>query len=722
MGLLPSFELDFASSPFVAALLVLAAAAVAWFFYRVTLPPVSRSLRLALTGLRAAALAIILLLLLEPVFRSIITVRRSAVVAVLADRSASMTIADARGSRAAELHRLLTTVIPDAIPPDAAVALYSFGATLRGPLPGPPDSLTDEVTDIAGALGALAREKERRNIRAAIICSDGAVTRGENPALRADAAGIPLFTVGIGDTAEQRDVLVASVLANDVVTAGTEAPVDAVIRSAGYGGVKAEVTLEEGTRVLDRTVVTLPAGDAEVPVHLSYTPAGTGRRRYTVRVEREPGELTAANNTRSFNATVLKGTLRVLLLAAGPDPDLSSVRSTLAEDANVSLRVFTQRAGGGYYEGTLGAAAADSADCLLAIGLPDRATPAGAVALIRSTIDGKRTPLLYIGGRGVDPARAEQMFPSLPALPGTPAPGEMEVEFAPDPSRLDHPLLALGSPAEGDAWKELPPVFAGRTPWRLREGSVALGAPRLRSVVLPQPFMALRDVGGTRALCVTGYGLWRWRLMAQGSPETATLFASFLSSAIRWLTGPEGGRTVSVRPAREQFAGGEPVTFTAQVYDESARPVEDAQVTVQIAGANGRPETELHALGNGRYEGALEGLPPGSYTYAATAVRTGHALGRDAGSFTVGGLNLEFLDTRMNADLLRSIAYRSGGQFVDAAEAGALKGMLAALPALRAREDARADALQLHRSGWILALVVMLLAAEWILRRRSGML
>jgi len=721
MGVLPSFELSFASPAFAAVLIILAAAAVAVLFYRVTLPPVSRPYRIVLTALRGAALALVLLLLLEPVFRTVTVTRHPAVVAVLADRSESMTITDARGSRAAVLHSLLTSVIPGVIPAGTDMALYAFGARLQGPLHEPPDSLRDEVTDIAGALDALGREKERLNIRAAILLSDGAVTRGENPARRAEAGGIPLFTVGIGDTAEQKDVLVASVLANDVVYAGTEAPVDAVIKSSGYGGMKAEVTLEEGSRVLDRTVVTLPPGTADVPARLSYTPSAEGRRRYTVRVARLPGELTGANNTRTFSATVLRSTTRVLLLASGPDPDLSAVRSTLGEDAGVSLRVFTQKSGGGYYEGALTAAAADSADCLLTLGMPDRRTTAEAAALVRSLIDGRRLPLLFIGGRGIDAARLPGMFPSLPVAPEAAAAGEMEVEFVPDPSHLDHPLLALGTAGAQDVWKDLPPVFAGRTPYRLREGSVLLGSPRLKSVVLPQPFMALRDIGGTRSLCLTGYGLWRWRLMAQGNRETAPLFASFLSSAIRWLTSP-AGRSVRVTPAREQFAGGEPVSFTGQVYDETVRPVEDAQVTVQIGGAGEHPETLLHALGNGRYEGSMEGLPPGEYTYTAAAARGGRLLGKDTGSFTVGGMNLEYIDTRMNAEALRAIAYRSGGEYVGADDAGALQGMLAALPSLRAREDRQAESLQMHRWPYSLALIIALLTAEWILRKRSGML
>jgi hypothetical protein len=287
---------------------------------------------------------------------------------------------------------------------------------------------------------------------------------------------------------------------------------------------------------------------------------------------------------------------------------------------------------------------------------------------------------------------------------------------------MDHPLLTLGPGTREDVWSNLPPVYENRMTCRLREGSISLGSPRVRNVLLPQPFMAVRDVAGTRSLSLMGYGLWRWRLMAQGDPDTAPLFASFLSSAVRWLTSREQSRSVRVVPTRDQFSRGEPVTFSAQVYNDNSQPVEDAELTVEIAGAGGRLQADLQAVGNGRYEGSVEGVPAGEFTFRGTATKGGREIGRDAGSFLVGGLNLEYLDTRMNSEVLRQIAYRTGGGYLTPGDADRLRAMLGSLGSLAPREEQKSDTLELHRWPFLLALVIALFCAEWIIRKRSGMI
>jgi len=351
MAVLPSIEFSFSASPLYAALIAALASGLSYSFYRFTLPPVSRSLRIILSILRGAALTLVLLLLLEPVLRTSLVIHHPPVVAILADRSASMTITDRTGNRTEQIGELLASVVPGAIPAGVETETYAFGTSLRGPLQHPLDSLGDELTDIAGALLALKRERERFNIRAIIMLSDGMYTKGENPVYAAAGLGIPVFAIGVGDTSQQKDVLISRVTANDVVYAGTTAPVDVVIKSVGYGGEKAEVTLIDGTKTLDRAVVELPAGTAEVSTRLSYTPEAVGSHRFAVHVSPLPGELTAANNRRLFSVKVLRSTMRVLILAAGPSTDLSVIRGTLAEDPNISVRARTQKLGGGYYEG-----------------------------------------------------------------------------------------------------------------------------------------------------------------------------------------------------------------------------------------------------------------------------------------------------------------------------------------------------------------------------------
>src|SRR5208337_3137782 len=130
------------------------------------------------------------------------------------------------------------------------------------------------------------------------LVTDGVFTAGKNPLYVAEALGIPVHTIGVGDTAEQKDVLVDRVVANSLAYAEEKVPVEATIRSNGYQNQRVEVTIREGTKVLDRALLTLGGDGFVSTVHLDVVPAEEGTRRYIVEVSHLPGELTEKNNSK----------------------------------------------------------------------------------------------------------------------------------------------------------------------------------------------------------------------------------------------------------------------------------------------------------------------------------------------------------------------------------------------------------------------------------------
>lgn len=721
---MPSIEISSSAPAVVIVLLIVAAAVLSYLFYRFTLPAVRSLIRWLLSLLRGLTLALLLVLLCAPLLRLVHTTRHPPVVAVLADRSASMSITDTEGSRAAAMMELLGNEVPASIPGGADVRYWTIGTGFSGPHEALPDSIAciDELTDLAGAIRGLARVREASNVQAAVLLTDGVYTVGDNPYHTAELPGIPLFAIGIGDTAEQIDILISRLAANDLVFAETSVPVDVTVKSNGFAGERVDVTLAEGSRVLSRTQVSLPPGTSETPVQLAYTPDTEGSHRYTVGVSPRKGELTSANNLRSFTVRVLKSRRTILIIAGGPSPDLTVIRQTLAEDPNLSVTVRTQKAGGGFYEGLIARSLFDTVDCLVSIGMPTSGTSAEVLSIISDAVAVRRAPLLFIDGKTVDRSRVAVMAPSLPVSAEAPARGEQEVDFVPAAAQLSHPLLAPDPAGESAPWGRLPPLFASQTAYRLREGSVLLGSPRFHNVVLPHPLMASRNLAGTRAFAILGYGLWRWRLMAQASGETAQFFPTFLAAAVSWLTSRDDAKNVRVAPEKEVFARGERIGFSGQVYVAGARPVDNAGLRVTVTGADQTIETELRPIGSGRYEGEIDGLGQGEYVFRAAAVSGGTSLGTDAGTFTVGGLNVEFQETRMNAALLQQIAYRTGGRFFTPSTVRGLRGALDSLRTLVPREDRRAQAIELPHWHYLLAVIILLLAAEWIIRKRSGML
>ena len=126
------------------------------------------------------------------------------------------------------------------------------------------------------------------------------------------------------------------------------------------------------------------------------------------------------------------------------------------------------------------------------------------------------------------------------------------------------------------------------------------------------------------------------------------------------------------------------------------------------------------AIGNGRYEGSVTGLVPGDYTFTAKASGGGKEYGADRGRFTIGEMNVEFLETKMNRSLLEQIAYRTGGTFAPVGAAGS-PGAMAGGRSFAPREIVQARELELWNSQLLAGAILALLAMEWFLRKKSGM-
>jgi hypothetical protein len=200
------------------------------------------------------------------------------------------------------------------------------------------------------------------------------------------------------------------------------------------------------------------------------------------------------------------------------------------------------------------------------------------------------------------------------------------------------------------------------------------------------------------------------------------LWPSLYATTIEWLSSREDDRPVRVVPVRDLFEGGESVEFMGQVYDESLNPVSNAtvEVTVTDTGGTAYPYV-MQPFGNGRYSLDAGTFPEGTYRFEAHASVDERVLGSDDGAFAVGSLTLEYKETRANAALMRQIAQRSGGSFIDPGQIETFTQGLAARGAFAPVIVEREEEVELRRRYIFLALVIGLLTVEWLVRKRSGM-
>jgi hypothetical protein len=332
-------------------------------------------------------------------------------------------------------------------------------------------------------------------------------------------------------------------------------------------------------------------------------------------------------------------------------------------------------------------------------------------------------PFLIILNRTIDFGKLHTLDPLLPFSVENATSNELQVFTAVPEMQRNNPILKMSNSTNTvELWFKLPPVFHLQGNFRPKIGSEVLATIRLKSMTLNDPFIITRNVNKKKSLAVLGYGLWRWNMLSDVDSGTDQMLEHFISNAVRWLTTQEDSRRIRVQSSKHVYTTQDAIEFTAQVYDDNYQPLDDAQVEVNVQSGSETSSIVLNAFGSGQFQGEFESLREGEYKFTATVMANGTAIGRDQGTFSVGSLNAEFLETRMNKSLLQQIAAQTGGRYYDSDNFSSLAHDVTTMPNFKPRDISKSAKIEIWNSRWMLALVIFIFSLEWFLRKRNGML
>jgi uncharacterized membrane protein len=720
------------------AIVITAAAAVAWFAYRHV---ASSRAGTVLIVTRFVTLALLIVALMRPVARISEVDTRGAVVAVLVDGSRSMGIADADGKRRIdEARRLVSERLMPMLGTRFQVEVLSFGEGIQSVEPARLTASARE-SDLSGALAAVAERYRGRPVAGVVLISDGGDTASSSSG--EDSPELRVFPIGIGATSIGRDREVVSVTAAEGVLddSRTELAVSAV--SHGHGKEPFDLRLLENGRPIEVRRVT-PAGDGS-PVHERFqiTPARGTASVYTVEVPVDSEELVPENNSRSALVQTPSRRRRILLVEGAPGYEHSFLKRAWSADPQLEIDSIVRKGRDEQGRDTFYIQAAQSRSASLRNGYPTRVQDLfaydalvlanlSAHQLTRAQLEATRAfvstrggGLLVLGAlsfqaQGLADTAVEEVLPlDLNARAGGVLPASRSVP-ANHVGLTDlgaaHPMMQLGvSSADAAKRWEAVPALASVS---------SLGGPRPGASVLavaagvggtPRPLIAVQRFGEGRSMVFTGEAAWRWRMMM---PAADRSYDTFWRQAVRWLSVTSGEPLAVTAPAG--VTPGELVTVRVTARDAAFEPWRDAEVDVRVVKPDGRLE-EVRAsadaqAGPGRYLARVATTDPGVYRVTVEARRRDLPATTATTSFLVGGADAEMSDPRLNEPVLQRLAATSGGQVVRGDDLDALPEHLsAAVPA--AQLSVRRDLW--HNAWWFLA-IIGLLAAEWILRRRWG--
>jgi len=725
-----SFRTMIAGSPFHLALAALAVIALALYVYRRTTPVVRPAVRIVLTTLRTLALLLIILALFEWTIQSRQVETTPPLLAVAVDQSASMQQKEGGISRSERTNHLLREELPARLDREMAIRYFGFAAHPDELTPAALDSLAygGDATDITGALEEIKSRLLEQNLAGILLLSDGNYTQGGDPGRYAAEIGVPIHAIGLGSAEVPADIGITHVEANPFAFAGESTPIRVTVRSTSGQREKVSLSLEGAGGEASTTRIDLQRGPLDSAVVLNYTPAAPGRRKLQVVLEPSGKDANRANNRFTLYQDVLRSKTLIFVLAGTLSPDLSLLRNHLAADERFDLKLLTELGDNSGLQLDHTRALQDSigeSDLLVLYNFPRRTSSPRTLSLLQAALEKRPRPLLFISGRDTDWNRLKPLEPFLPIRASVVSMGEMEVTPVLTAAGQQHPVMQI--PVAGTAaWNLLPPVYTRERLLGWWPDAEILAHARPAGPAAPGgdaeiwPLILVRNAGAKSA-AVMGYELWRWHLMMSGIGNTDETYHHFFQNLVRWLQIEQSSDLIRVRTDQSTYHFGDEVHFIAQIVDARFQPVDDAEVELMITTSeNGGAENTLYLTltGKGSYSGAFRPEKAGDYRVEARVRRGQTLLGEATHLFSVGSYNEELSDVALKENLLRRLAQLSGGSYAPPDSAAAL---IAAIRGKKLHRTLTKD-VELWNRGALLAAILTLLALEWFLRRRKGML
>ncbi|HET9983448.1 MAG TPA: hypothetical protein VFQ38_07670 [Longimicrobiales bacterium] len=698
-----------------------------------------------LAGVRILALALLAFCLARPTLVLSTVVPQQNYLGVLLDDSRSMRIADggaaprsafARGAMGPE------GVIGRELARRFRVRYFRFSSGTDR-IGGPEELAFDgERTRVAQALDRARSELGSLPLAGLVLVSDGADNAAgalSESLLALRAANVPVYAVGVGREALDRDIEIARVATPTAVLKGARLAVELLVTQRGYAGETVKLFVEDEGRVVASQDVKLGSDGEPVPVSVRFTAEQAGPRRFRFRIPPRPGERVAENNVQDALVRVRDDREKILYFEGEPRFELKFIRRAAAEDKNLQIVTLLRTAENKFLRLDVDSAAELSTgfprtrDELFGYrGLVLGGVEAGffthdQLQMIADFVGDRGGGLLMLGSRRTFAEGGYGGTPLADALPVVLDDARRrdttffaEIKVAPTRAGAGYGVtqIAGDEAASRDRWRMLPAVTTVNRVDRVKPGATILLSGAGEGVGGGQVVLAYQRYGRGSAFALPIEDSWLWQMSADVPLEDQS-HETFWRQLLRWLVS-DVPTPVAVRLGGDRASPGEPVSITAEVSDERYVRLNNARVTATVTAPNGaatQVPLEWAVDRDGEYRGSFTPAAQGVYAVTATASQGGPERTSPPAYLSAAPSTAEYFDAAQRAPLLRRIAAETGGRYYTEASAGALPEDIA----LSGRGATVTEERELWDMPIVLLLFVGLVGAEWGVRRGRGL-
>ena len=749
----------------------LIAGLVSWLYLR-------ESRRLAspysylLPGLRASAVALAILVLAGPVWHREEVVGTLGGVVFALDTSKSMSVNDSveTDSRPDRLQRALRMLVGEGesvgwledLDKTHLVDVYEFSDVEpslvwtnrdRENVPtaidlSPDGDQSDLTTGLDAGWTALSSSDviNMADRAALVLISDGRDTVGSPTIENAEqlaAAGVRVYTVGVGSEDEQTDVGLVDVVRPDTVASDGELAGEIVVSQFGMNGQPVNLRIEAaGETIWQESVSIGTANQLSVPFQLAVEPiverivaqSPRGVTRSTVVmdmkafIETSDGETSNANNAMSFRVAASIRDRRLLILDGSSRWETRYIKNLFERDPAWAVDTILfgpgtehEKLKRGEEEGEFPISKMGMAryDAIVLGQVPPDEMLGSDWDLIRDFVS-RGGGLILLDGR-YDRLRqlaTGELKDLIPVTYNDEPPLRVRI-LSPTRLGIEHPVMNLWGKQQqlAELWDNLKPPSTAPSLAPKADAEVwaeAIGVDERRS-----SWMVSRLYGAGRVFYLSTDQTWRWRY------KVADRFhAKFWNQLLQVVMQPPYSASddfVALGTDKIEYADGESSIIRVRLQDPDGDPVSDATVDALVLSDNQVIATVplmVDDPNRGTYRGQTPPLATGAYEIRVRASGFDATALQASTPIWVGSRDsAELSRVSLDPNALKQIADAGRGNYLHESSADELLSWLEPLSSGRTVES---DTLVWQSFYWFWT-IMLLLTIEWWMRKKAGL-
>jgi len=569
-----------------------------------------------------------------------------------------------------------------------------------------PDSIGFDgfETNLTGALPSVMTGFSADNINSATIISDGNFNSGGNPLYRLKELNCPVFTIGIGDSIQHKDIVIDKVLYNDKAFINTNNTIKVFISAFGYNNENIPVNLKrEGTLIATKNFIVDNAAKSG-EIDFDVTESKPGYVKYTIEAGIFPGEITYANNKTDLLIKYLDDKVNLLYVSSGPGYDNSFIGSILKRVNNYHVISHVLKSPNDFFEGNIEYNKFAGLSLIFLLGFPSVQTNKELANNILSKSREYKIPVVFFAQKNSDYKSLNDFIPvsvtnvsqeNIVSLKSTQISGEYDF------------LKGLDN---------APQIFRSVSGITAKAGSDVLASDKTNG----EPVLVEGTENSINSLAFLCYGTWKWEL--NDKQDNGKYTEKFLTGIIKRTLSKDKKDKLTLSPAKNIFDYTENVLINAEALDENSKPVNNLAIKGELYKNNQRVIDCDFIYVNNNYSANLFHLSPGDYVLVSNAYKENNIYAESSVRFLVDTINTEFLTTKSNFDALRIISENTGGGFFTGKDSfDSYREKINSVRKQSSPAELTYIKFNLWENKFILILIILLFSTEWVFRKRNNL-